>query len=267
VTGEKTLESKRTKEKVVTRLDGERQEKITDLVVIEAPVTIFVNGSELVTLLCTPEKIDCLALGFLRSEGFLSSMDNLLSLRCREDEGLVEVELKDRKMLEEKLFGKRTITSGCGKGTIFYNVLDSLRSNPLTGRMQVGSEKVRELITELHKRAVLFKSTGGVHSAALADDQSLLSFFEDIGRHNAVDKIIGECLLKGIETDDKALVSSGRLTSEILLKAAKLKIQLIISRAAPTSLSVEIAEALNITLVGFVRGRRMNIYSHPGRIT
>jgi FdhD protein len=257
---------KRTAEKNVTRIDGDRREDVGDQVVIEAPLTIYLNGSELVTLLCTPEKIDCLALGFLRSEGFVTALDDLKSVRPRAEEGLVEVELKDQKGLEEKLFGKRTITSGCGKGTIFYNVLDSLRSAPLTGTLKISAAKVWELNGELQKKALLFKTTGGVHSAALADSEQLLYFHEDIGRHNAVDKIIGECLLNGTATEDKALFTSGRLSSEILLKAAKLKIQLIVSRAAPTSLSVELAEALNITLVGFVRGRRMNIYSHPWRV-
>ncbi len=257
---------KRTAEKNVTRIDGDRREVVGDQVVIEAPLTIYLNGSELVTLLCTPEKIDCLALGFLRSEGFVTDMDDLQSVRPRAEEGLVEVELKDQRGLEEKLFGKRTITSGCGKGTIFYNVLDSLRSAPLTGTLKISAAKVWELNGELQKKALLFKTTGGVHSAALADSEQMLYFHEDIGRHNAVDKIIGECLLNGTTTEDKALFTSGRLSSEILLKAAKLKIQLIVSRAAPTSLSVELAEVLNITLIGFVRGRRMNIYSHPWRI-
>jgi FdhD protein len=105
-----------------------------------------------------------------------------------------------------------------------------------------------------------------VHSAALADSEKIIFFYEDIGRHNAIDKIIGECLLGSVSTDDKIIVTSGRLSSEVLLKAAKLKIQLLISRSAPTSLSVEIAETLNITLVGFVRGQRMNIYSHAWRV-
>jgi FdhD protein len=250
----------------ITRVDSARREVVGDQVVIEAPLTIFLNGSELVTLLCTPEKIDCLALGFLRSEGFVTALDDLQALRARPEEGLVEVELKDQKGLEEKLFGKRTITSGCGKGTIFYNVLDSLRSAPLTGTLKIKAARIWEMNNELQQKALLFKATGGVHSAALADNEKLLYFYEDIGRHNAVDKIIGECLLNGTATDDKALFTSGRISSEIMLKAAKLKIQLIVSRAAPTSLSVELAEALNITLVGFVRGRRMNIYSHPWRV-
>ena len=254
--------------KVIRIRSGEEflVEELEDRVTVEKPVTIYVNGSELVTLLCTPEKIDRLALGFLRSEGILTSVGQVDSLRIKEEEGLVEVELKDKSGLAEKLFGKRTVTSGCGKGTVFFNVLDSMRSEPLTGEMEVSVEGILRLMEELQQRALLYKDTGGVHSAALADHEDILYFFEDIGRHNAIDKIVGECLLDNISTDDKIIVTSGRLSSEILLKVAKLKVQLIVSRSAPTSLCIELAESLNITLVGFVRGKRLNIYSHGWRI-
>jgi len=241
-------------------------EELEDRVTVEKPITIYVNGSELVTLLCTPEKIDRLALGFLRSEGILTGADQIESIRVKDEEGLVEVELKEKSGLAENLYGKRTVTSGCGKGTVFFNVLDSMRSKPLTGEMEVPADRILQLMEELQQKAQLFKDTGGVHSAALADDEKILYFYEDIGRHNAIDKIVGECLLDGINTDDKTIITSGRLSSEILLKAAKLQIQLIISRAAPTSLCIELAESLNITLVGFVRGRRLNIYSHRWRV-
>jgi FdhD protein len=257
----------RYEDKNIIRLRGAEMEVTGDRVVIETPVTIYLNGKELVTLLCTPEKIDRLALGFLRSEGLLTTMDDLASIRTREEEGLVEVELKNRSDLAEKLYGKRTVTSGCGKGTVFFNVLDSMRSKPLTGKMQVSAATIHSLMNDLQQKADLFKTTGGVHSAALADSEKIVYFYEDIGRHNAIDKIIGECLIGSVSTDDKIIVSSGRLSSEILLKAAKLKIQMLVSRAAPTSLSIEIAETLNITLVGFVRGQRMNIYSHAWRVT
>ncbi len=237
-----------------------------DRVVIEAPLTIFLNGKELVTLLCTPEKMDRLALGFLRSEGLLTSMEDVAHLRLREDEGLAEVELRDGTGLAEKIYGKRAITSGCGKGTIFFHALDSLRSSPVRSELTLPADRVRALMGELQERALLFKETGGVHSAALADSQRILYFCEDIGRHNAVDKIVGECLLQGVTLEDKILVSSGRLSSEILLKAAKLGLPILLSRAAPTSMSVELAETLQITLIGFVRGARMNIYTHPRRI-
>ncbi|MGM0651267.1 MAG: formate dehydrogenase accessory sulfurtransferase FdhD [Bacillota bacterium] len=241
-------------------------EELEDRVTVETPITIYVNGSELVTLLCTPEKIDRLALGFLRSEGILTAADQLESIRVEDEEGLVEVELKEKSGLAEKLYGKRTVTSGCGKGTVFFNVLDSLRSKPLSGKMEVRAERVLQLMENLQQKAQLFKETGGVHSAALADDEKILYFYEDIGRHNAIDKIVGECFLEGVNTDDKIIVTSGRLSSEILLKVAKLQVQLIISRAAPTSLCIELADNLNITLVGFVRGKRLNIYSHGWRI-
>ncbi len=261
------MDGERTVQKKIVRIRQGEYEKINDQVTIEAPVTIYLNGSELVTLLCTPEKLEYLALGFLRSEGLLSKIDDLESIRIREDEGLVEVDLKEGAGLAEKLYGKRTVTSGCGKGTVFFSVLDSLRSSPLTGTLNISPEKMARLMEALQDKAELYKTTGGVHSAALADGEQLLYFCEDIGRHNALDKIVGQCLREGISTEDKIIVCSGRLSSEILLKSAKLKIQLLISRAAPTSLCIELAEALNITLAGFVRGKRCNVYTHPWRIT
>lgn len=239
-----------------------------DRVIVEKPLTIYLNGEELVTLLCTPDKLDCLALGFLRSEGILASMDEVAGLRLREDEGLAEVELKDGgKGLAEKIYGKRTVTSGCGKGTLFFSALDSMRSRPVASKLVVSAEKLFALVRALHEQSELFRETGGVHSAALAEEQGIIIFAEDIGRHNAVDKIIGNCLLQGLSLEDKILVSSGRTSSEIMLKTAKLGIPILVSRSAPTSLSVELAKKMQITLVGFVRGKRMNIYSHDWRVT
>ncbi len=255
-----------TVHKPVLKVREGQSEEIEDLVIIETPVTIYLNGDELVTLLCSPDKLEYLALGFLRSEGLISKMEDLEAIRVREEEGLIEVDLKEGAGLAEKLYGKRTVTSGCGKGTVFFSALDSLRSSPLTGNLRISSEKVLELMNSMQEKAELYKNTGGVHSAALADSDKILLFCEDIGRHNAIDKIVGQCLHEGISTEDKVIVSSGRLSSEILLKAAKLKIQLLISRAAPTSLCLELAENLNITLVGFARGKRCNIYTHAWRI-
>lgn len=239
-----------------------------DRVVTEKPLTIYLNGEELVTLLCTPEKMDRLALGFLRSEGILNSMDEVDSLRLREEEGLAEVELKSGgKDLPEKIYGKRTIASGCGKGTLFFSALDSMRSSPVASQLELKSEQVFALVRSLQEKSTLFKETGGVHSAALAGARGVILFAEDIGRHNAVDKIAGECLLRGLCFDDKILVTSGRTSSEIMLKTAKLGMPVLVSRSAPTSLSVALAEKLKITLVGFVRGKRMNVYTHDWRIT
>ena len=118
----------------------------------------------------------------------------------------------------------------------------------------------------MQDKALLFKSTGGVHSAAIAERDQILFYSEDIGRHNAVDKIVGECILKDISLEDKILLTSGRISSEIVIKGAKLGLPLIVSRSAPTSLAVELARETGITLVGFARGKRLNIYSHSVRI-
>jgi FdhD protein len=258
--------AERTKEiKVLRAYVQERQEKL-DLVAVETPLTLVLNGQEFITLLCTPDQMEHLAVGFLRSEGILKAKEDVVSVHYDEEQGSVMVRTAKEGGLAEKLYGKRTLTSGCGKGTIFFNVLDSLTSKPLTHPVPVTPAEILSLNKELQERGNTFKETGGVHSAALCSPSEIVVFSEDIGRHNAVDKILGQALMEDIRLQDKLLVTSGRISSEILLKAGKLGIAMIVSRTAPTSLSVELAEQLGITLVGFVRGGRMNIYTHAWRV-
>ena len=132
--------------------------------------------------------------------------------------------------------------------------------------MEVPAQDVFTLAGEFQHRSHVFRTTGGVHSAALCDTKSILLFSEDIGRHNAIDKIFGECLLQDIPTDDRLIITSGRISSEILLKVAKRNIPILISRSAPTDLGVKLADDLGITLLGFVRGKRMNAYTNDWRI-
>ncbi len=259
-----------TKE-VVTEVDilkvgKDKQEQKRDLVAVEYPLTIYVNENELVTLLCTPHNLKYLAIGFLRSEGIIRKKEDILSLHYESLKDRVIIETHKKDSLAEKLYGKRTLTSGCGKGTVFYNVLDSLLSKALTHDVDIYAEDVLALNKMLQEKGELFKITGGVHSAALCTRSKLVIFSEDIGRHNAIDKIVGEAFLKGIALEDKIIVTSGRVSSEILLKSAKLKIAVIISRSAPTSLSVDLAQKLGVTLIGFVRGGRMNVYAHSWRL-
>jgi FdhD protein len=122
-------------------------------------------------------------------------------------------------------------------------------------------------VKEFQHRSQIYRTTGGVHSAVLCDTGNIIVFSEDIGRHNAVDKIFGECILNGITTDDRIIITSGRVSSEIVLKIARRNVPIIVSKSAPTDLGVRLADNLGVTLVGFVRGRRMNVYTHAGRIT
>jgi FdhD protein len=230
-------------------------------VVTEVPLTIFLNDREIVTLLCTGAHIENLAVGFLSSEGLLQTREDLSHVEVDKNRQKVKVYTNANTELAEQLFGKRTISSGCGKGTIFYNVLDSLQSRPLTSQVTISTDQVRHLMAELHTRSDLYRLSRGVHNCGLATTEDIIIFRTDIGRHNAVDMIAGECFLKELDTRDKILVTTGRITSEILIKAAKMKIALLISRSAATSLSLELANSLNMTVIGYVRGGRILVYT------
>lgn len=246
----------------ILKVKGDKISKEDDMVIVEYPFTIFINDEELITLLCSPNSLKCLALGFLQSEGLISSYSDVKNIRIDEDKGIAYVYIDEVNKFSEKFRGKRTITSGCGKGTVFYNVIDSFKSKQIENPMPVDIEKIKRLIREFSRKSELFLSTGGAHSCALCHDDGIIIFEEDIGRHNALDKIFGRALLDGLDTRDKIVLSSGRISSEMLIKAAKRQIPIVVSRAAPTSLSVEIAKKLGITLIGFVRGEKMNIYSN-----
>jgi FdhD protein len=157
----------------------------------------------------------------------------------------------------------KTVTSGCAGGISFARPLPREK---LSDDTVFDVARVRDLYRDFQKKSEGYKSTGGVHSAALADERHMLVFTEDIGRHNAVDKVIGYALLENIPLQGKIMLASGRLSSEIVSKCARCGIPAVVSRAAPTSLAVKIADAADITLIGFVRGNRMNIYTGRQRI-
>jgi FdhD protein len=156
-----------------------------------------------------------------------------------------------------------TLTSGCAKGVTFAS---NENLSAIQDDFHVNTSSIIELYKQFQKKSELFRTTGGVHAAALCDEKEMLVFAEDIGRHNAVDKIIGYAFLENIPLQKKILLLSGRLSSEIINKAVRAKVPVLISRAAPTDLAVEIAKRYNITLIGFLRGQKLNIYSKPDRL-
>jgi len=233
----------------------------TDLVVNEAPLSIRINGHRYATLMCTPAAIEYLVLGYLLSSGVIHALDNVSGIEIDEINLIAKVSLAVPFAPDVR---EKTLTTGCGKGEIYLEVLQFCRYNHT--EMIVGAEDLLSLVSRFNKSSRLFQETGGVHSGAICSTEEILLFHEDIGRHSAVDKLVGEALAKRLNLADKLLLTSGRLSSEILLKAAKQSIPIIVSRSAPTALAIELAERLNVTLVGFARGNRMNIYSGAGRI-
>ena len=250
----------------IQRITGEGKKDTEDIVTKEIPLTIILNNQELVTLLCSPTDLKFLAIGFLSSEGFLKSKDEIDKIIVDDRRGVVRVQTKEGKGFASDLLFKRLMTSGCGRGASFYSAADTQDLAKVESQIGVSTPEVFALVSEFHHRSQAYRATGGVHSAALSDAKGILVFSEDIGRHNAIDKVFGECFLKDIPTDDRMIITSGRISSEILLKAAKRKIPVVISKSAPTNLGVRLAADLGITLIGFVRGKRMNVYTHGWRL-
>jgi len=224
----------------------------------ELALTLFVNRQELVTILCTPTKLKCLVLGFMYAEGIISDMSDVASMRVCEEESLADVMLSDP---DYELPTKRILTSGCGGGATFKTQAKSVDSD-----LVAKPREVLSLMTQLQKQMVTYRHCGGVHTSALSDTKNLLVVAEDIGRHNTLDKIQGECLLGGIPTRDRLLLCTGRVSSEMLLKAAKMQAPVVVSRHSTTGRAVSLARDLGITLVSHAHGSRLSVYSHPERL-
>ena len=224
----------------------------------EMALAIYVNNQELVTILCTPTKLNALVLGFLYAEGIITGAGDVASMRVCEEESLAEVMLSDSHFELPKV---RTLTSGCGGGTTFKKQEKRIDSDVV-----VTPEAVLDLMKQLQEQMDLYRLCGGVHASALCDTKNLLVVAEDIGRHNTLDKIQGECLMREIPTRDRLLLSTGRISSEMLFKAAKMQSPVVVSRHSPTEAAVSSARDLGITLVGHARGSRLSVYSHPHRL-
>lgn len=232
----------------------------------EHPVTLHLNGREVVTLLCAGHHLDELAAGFFYAEGFLRSPEDLEAIRVDAAAGRVEVVTTGEPAIASQLWSKRTVTSGCGKGSAFYHALDALLSKPCQSPLRVSSSQILDRMEELNRLSETYRRTHGVHNTALATADELLVFRDDIGRHNAADMVVGHVFLKGIPLGDKLLLTTGRLTSEILLKAARVGVPILVSRNAATGLAVELATKLNLTLIGYARAGRFTVYSGSERI-
>jgi FdhD protein len=161
---------------------------------------------------------------------------------------------------------QRLISSGCGRGAAFYSATD-VQNTVVTSRTTISATELLNLVMDFQHASPVYRETHGVHSAALYRSLKMLAHAEDIGRHNAVDKIFGHCILESIDTQDCILISSGRISSEIAHKAAKKSIPILVSISAPTTLAVRVAETMGLTLVASVRGDKMDVYTHNWRIT
>lgn len=250
----------------VVRLGGGRPRPGTQDVIREAPLTLFVNDQEIVTLLSIPTERVVLAIGFLVSEGWVRSREEIREVQEDADTGVVRIRLSELPPIAERFWEKRLIGSGCGKATSFTRVMDAMQCRPVTSSLRVSVEQILAWMKETLQQAPLYGRTRGTHAVSLYGQEGQILFEQDIGRHNALDRVLGKCFLRGQDATETVLLTTGRLSSEMIVKAARLGVPILVSRSSTTTLAIELAERLNLTILGCIRAGRLSLYTHPDRI-
>lgn len=233
-------------------------------VVEERPLTIYLNAQEIVTAMTIGDYPDYLALGFLRNQGMLSSDDEITAVDYDEDLEVVVVRTARQTDYEDKM-RRKTRTSGCAVGTVFGDMMEGLEGVVLP-QTQVRTSWLYALSAKINRTPSLYLQAGAIHGTILCCGDRPLVYMEDVGRHNAVDKIAGWMLSEGVSADDKILYTTGRLTSEMVIKTAMMGIPVLASRSGFTAWGVEIAQQLGLTLIGRMKGRRFMCLSGENRL-
>ena len=235
------------------------------VVAVEIPLTFVVNDHEIATLMCSPSHLEAYTYGFLFTSGLIKEATDILAYACDEKKWRVDVRVKN--FVDPQLLAQRVYTSGCGKGVMYTSMMELSARHPIDSPIRINGEKIIAAMHWLQNSSDLHRQTGGVHSAAISRNGNLPQFhIDDIGRHNAVDKIIGTLLMDQADSRELVLLSTGRISSEILHKARRLSIPILASRGAPTHQSILLAREMGITITGFIRRTNFAVFTHPERI-
>ena len=250
----------------IDKLIGNELHYEEDVTIDESRLNLYLNGNKTISMMCIPKDQDAHAIGFLMSENVISSIDDIKELKTSEDGLRVDITASINEESLENLYKEKTLVSGCGGG-VTGNVEGNVQVPFNQTAFKIDASKVLSEIAIFYHESELYKLTGCVHKAMIyLNECGTTITAEDIGRHNAIDKVMGKCKLKKHDTTKSVLFVSGRLSSEMVVKAVMHKIPVIVSRTAPTFLGVQTAHKHGITLIGFARGKKMNIYTHKGRI-
>jgi FdhD protein len=229
-------------------------------VIVETPVSLTVNGEPWLTFMCTPVDLEAMAVGFLYNENLIHAMTEIVDVRLCAAGDNIDVWLTHN--LDKPDNWRRT--SGCSGG--ITSVVSDEQSKPVINGGVLPAESIGALISQLFESQELYRTTGGVHTSALSDGVRIILAAEDIGRHNTLDKLAGRLLLDGIELPRRIILTTGRISSEMMQKANRMAASVVVSRTSPSSLSIDLARRLGITLIGYARRNQFNIYAHPERI-
>ena len=239
--------------------------KISTKIIKEGALTIFLNKQEIVTLMCILDHPIYLAIGYLLNQNMIGKKDKIRSIDFDKDLNLIVVRT-NKKTNYEKILKKKIITSGCAQGTVFGNIYEEIEKIKITSKIIIRHKWIYEISKKINQIPSLYLEAGAVHGCVIINKNKPIIYMEDVGRHNAVDKISGYMFLNNINPGNKIFYTTGRLTSEMIIKTVKMKIPILISRSGFTSWGVEIAKKTNLTLIGRAKGKRYTILSGHKRL-
>jgi FdhD protein len=231
----------------------------------ESPLTLYVDGREIVTLMTIGAHPEALALGYLRNQRFVDRLEQIKSVTVDHHTESVQVTTRDGIEGWDEKLKKRTVTTGCGQGTVFSCTLDKLYTIRLPD-IKVRQSMIYDLLNNISDQNTIYRRSGAVHGCALCEGAESLMYTEDVGRHNAADAISGYMWLDGISGSDKIFYTTGRLTSEIVMKAAHMGIAVLLSRSGVTHMGLELAQELGVTMIARAKGRHFLVYHGAGNI-
>ena len=246
---------------------NERGEMVPTAIAGEHPLTLYLDKRELVTLMTLGHAPEALAIGFLRNQRLADSIEDIVAVQVDwETDSVAVTTRKTRKSIGKKI-GKRTVTTGCGQGTVFGDLMEEIDQVKLRDDLALGDAELFVLIEKVRKHETIYKQAGAVHGCALATRQGeILMFVEDVGRHNAVDAIAGFMWLDGIDGSDKVFYTTGRLTSEMVIKCAQMRIPFLVSRSGLTKMGHDIAQRVGLTMIGRASGRHYLAFTGRHRL-
>ena len=244
---------------------NEKGEALATPIAGEHPLTLYVDKREIVTLMTLGQNPEALAIGYLRNQRLIGSIDEIAEVQVDWDTDAVAV--TTRKSIEglEKKMSKRTVTTGCGQGTVFGDLMEEIDSIRLRDDVRLSEETLYGLLDTIRRHETVYKSAGAVHGCALASGADILYFVEDVGRHNAVDAIAGQMWLDHVDGSDKIFYTTGRLTSEMVIKAAQMRIPFLVSRSGLTQMGYQVAHKVGITMLGRAVGKHYLLFTGKQR--
>ena len=253
--------------RLTSRVSGidEGGKPIDTSVTVERPLTLFLNSREIVTMMTIGDYPEYLAVGYLVNQNMLSGEDEVTGVEYEEDIDTVVVRTREETDFEDKL-SKKTLTSGCAQGTVFGDLMDKFDEIRLSDDVRIGASQLTELLKRINTAPSLYLEAGAIHGCVLCRSERPLIYMEDVGRHNAVDKIAGYMYLNGLTGEDKLFYTTGRLTSEMVIKTVQMNVPILISRSGFTAWGVELAREAGLTLIGRARGSRFVALSGEHRI-